>query len=248
MSDYRTPSNHVSDSKRWWQTAQRIDQGEHRTTLSLAVCLVDVYTGDQPLSSQRVSIRGQHATPIRNESGYYLFLDIDLPTGLTTVDVDGGPWYRDAEKTVFLPTEAEPAPPSDEEVINSDKSAVRIGLTPTPQYPFAADATLVRGYAINERGDTPTPLGEVPVQIDKPSPSDDETTPVLSTTTNEDGEFVFFFEGTSSVTVELEDGRWLNKVDGEDPKITVVPNDLEVQSEQLAVEVGRTAVVRFVYG
>lgn len=255
MADYRAPGGYVEErdfvvkgtggraaetGARWQRTAVRVDEGERVTRLSLAVRLTDAFTGGRVRGSPRVAIRGREATPVRNLSGHHVFFDLPVE-GVVTVDVAGGPRYEDAERTVFVPTEAAPTPPGDEEVVDPTTAAVDVSLVPTPSYPFPTDATLLRGYVVDERGDAPEPVVGASVAVEGLPPE-------RSTATTDGGEFAVFFEGVPDVAVTLEDGQYLLKVAGKDPKVTVDPGgDLDPRSDRKAVVAGRTTVFGFRY-
>jgi len=102
-------------------------EAENRTNkLSLAVWLVDDYTGKQPIGDISLAI-GEHA-PVRNPSGYYLFLD--LAAGDYSLEVRSQ-YYFDIEAAITLPLSGEPV-------------SVQT-LMPKPEYPFSRTATLIRG-------------------------------------------------------------------------------------------------------
>jgi len=54
------------------------------TRLSLAVALIDEYTGKQPIGYVRVFVQDQNLKAFKNRSGYYLFFDLPAPTLLVS--------------------------------------------------------------------------------------------------------------------------------------------------------------------
>ena len=118
--------------------------GTTTTRLSLAVKLVDAFTGGRPAGTPRVSLADVDADPIEKPSGYRVFLDLDA--GPVTVDVDGGEPYLDARRedvdAVDLSDPDTDLDPSDPDTL----PVTTVELLPAPPYRFPAGATLVRGH------------------------------------------------------------------------------------------------------
>ncbi|MCK5057100.1 MAG: hypothetical protein KAT34_10620, partial [Candidatus Aminicenantes bacterium] len=98
--------------------------------LSMAVFLVDDYTGNQPIGGVKVFLEGQDLKSVKNPSGYYLFLD--LP----------GTKYRIRVISDHYFAETIPVKLSD---LVTGQPVVDIRLKPKPSYPFPSGATLIRG-------------------------------------------------------------------------------------------------------
>lgn len=143
-----------------------------RHKLSLAVRLIDEFTGQQPLGALRVWLKERRAQmtrgqePIRNLSGYYCF--VDLEEGDYTIVVDGrgasvyelrpepgNPWPSEIELPVTLPF----TDPVTGDPLLLDPSLTMV-LTPGASYPFRPLATLVRGQV--KSGDEDTPASPAP--------------------------------------------------------------------------------------
>lgn len=113
------------------------------TSVSLAIQLLDVYTGGEALGRVSVSIAGNKA-PLKNPSGYYVFTDLPPATYDITVETE---LYL--PETVAVPTGA----PHDR--------VKKISLIPNGAYPFSSAATLVRGVVSGSGGG---PLAEAALQ------------------------------------------------------------------------------------
>lgn len=207
----------MSDHRR-----NRIDlgrMGEQTTRLTVAVRVVDSFTGKVPSTDLTVTVGEFDVLPVRNPSGYYCFLD--LPDNPITVTVNGGERYLDVTETV------DPAA--------HDPPAVDIEVTPSPAYRFPPGATLIRGI-IREGGS------------DENSDDNGEKPPIAGATvslrhidreavTNENGEFVLFITNiTDEDVVQTDDGRRVITVSGSDPVIEADHPDYGTVSESITVE------------
>jgi hypothetical protein len=255
VTDPRAPGGHIDEravvwdagraettkgaaTKPDWRRAVRVYDDEERderaTRVSLAVDLVDAFTGKRPRGEPRVSIVGHSADPVLNASGYHVFVDLNL-TGDVTVTVDGGAYYADPEDTtVTIP--AEPTGTAGEDVF--DRSTDPIELVPTPTYPFPPGTTLVRGRVIDDRGATPSRISGAQVQVD----GIDRTT-----TTTSEGEYVLCFARADAVSVVRDGAEWFIHVGDMDPTITVDVDGLGTHSVSEPVRVGRTTLVDLTY-
>ena len=188
--------------------------GEHTTVLSLAVRLVDVVTGDRPLGSPSVGVvvpgSGLLQPTAVNDSGYWLFLDADLPPDPLDLAIGGGDHYADDRIEVSRPVGAAPA--------------VRVELAPAPQYSFGRGATLVRGAVVDAAGNG---VGDAVVTVQGLD---------RRTRTNGNGEFVLFL-GDQAVDEDPVTGdRWI-VVDDADP-VVEVDHDLGDRSASVTVPAG----------
>lgn len=226
-----------------WRHAVRVydDEAlnERALRVSLAVPLVDAFTGGQPRGNPSVSIDGSTAVPVRNASGQFVFIGLDLDPGDMTVVVDGGAYYADpAPVPVTIPTEAAlaAAEASGDEVFDPSAKPVAVDeLVPTPVYPFPPGTTLFRGRVVDDTG-ARVPDARVSVDgIDR------------VTTTTDDGEFVVCFARSEAVTVVRDGDAWVVRVGGTDPTITVKADGLGTHSVTNTVPAGRTTVVDLVY-
>jgi hypothetical protein len=229
-----------------WRRAIRLYDDatlEERTTrVSLAVPLLDAFTGGLPRGNPRVSIDGVAATPIRNASGQFVFVDLDLDPGDVTVTVDGGAYYADPEPVeVTIPTEAAlaAAEASGSDVFDPSADPVAVGeLVPTPTYPFPPGTTLVRGRVVDDTGATPRRVADAAVSVDGVG---------RTTTTTDDGEFVLSFARSEAVTVVRDGDTWVVRVGGTEPTVTVEADGLGTHSVTNTVPAGRTTVTDLVY-
>lgn len=192
--------------------SERIDfvkAGNRTTKLTLAVRLVDAFTGSRPGAGVEVSAAGVDTTPVENPSGYHLFLD--LPDDPITVVVDGGNRYLPHTETID-PT-------------SHDPPAVDIDLLPSPAYRFPPGATLLRGVVL---GADDAPVADATASIEHTN---------KETVTDEHGEFVLFFSKVTADDVErVSDGRRLIRVDDEDPVLEVSHPDAGSTSMARPVE------------
>lgn len=224
-----------------WDSNRTINH--RKTTLAFAVGLVDAFTGGQPDDDDvTVELASEHATPVRNPSGYYVFVNLDADE--VTVVVDADDHYRDERRTVHLSSsEAEQAaPPDGTHVVTDPSVALTIELTPTPAYPFPRSATVVRGHIETADGD---PVAGAQVSLR-------EFDPVVETT--ETGEYALWVpatgedvkrrEGRNVVVVggDADNGRALADGDGTDPTLVVDHPDYDEVTERVTVDAGTKTV------
>lgn len=229
---------------------------QHRdTALAFAVGLTDPFTGDRPSADEvSVSLASEPVSPVRNPSGFYVFVNLDVDE--VTVLVDGGDRFRDERRTVVLPSSTEadrdaagidPDGGDDPEtvVVTDPSDPVLIELTPTPAYRFPDSTTVIRGHVETADG---TPVAGASVSLR-------EFDPVVRTT--ETGEFALWVPATGE-DVQRRDGRNVVVVggtadnggaladgDGTDPTLVVdLPDGGEI-SEQVEVR-GGTKTVQYV--
>ncbi|MCP4156517.1 MAG: hypothetical protein GY757_52875 [bacterium] len=160
---------------------------KEKKTLSLAVELVDDYSGGPPVGKAAVIIEETQTGLARNRSGYYLY--IDAPKGEYKLRVTAE-YYFEATATVKLPR-PDPKNP-----------VVEITMKPLPSYPFPPGATLIRGQVENKEG-KPVPGAKVNV-IGKD----------LNNTTTVRGEYVLYFTGLTEENIHMEKNRRLVTVNG----------------------------------
>lgn len=97
---------------------------------SVAVCLLDAYTGLPPVQPvTRVALEGQFAKPIRKPGGIYLF--VNLPDGEYHVVVESGAYMP--QRIRVVPGELDAGDP-----------VVYVQLLPSPSYPYPDRATRLR--------------------------------------------------------------------------------------------------------
>ena len=189
-----------------------------RTDVSLAIQVVDSFTHLSPQARLSITIKELPLIrPLRGESGFYCFegaetVTIDgnvvvrtpIPNGNYTLVVEpdptsgnlynlqpkqvGDPWTDTFERPVVLPM---PNPLVPLEVIT---------FSPTPAYPFPANATLVRGKVIKNGADVS--IAQVSTTYNEVDPNDSTlTVPVhVETMTDRAGEFVLFFKSLPQKT------------------------------------------------
>lgn len=196
--------------------------GERSIELSLAVRLVDGATGERPLGEPSVFVAAD-TDRVRpnavNPSGYWVYLDIDLPPDPLRLVLDGGDHYADDRIDVTRPAETAPA--------------VRVELAPAPQYPFGPGATIVRGVVVDPQRDGVADAVVTVRGLDR------------RTRTNSHGEFILFF-GDRPVEEDTTTGVRRVTVDGSDPVVDVSHERGDL-SEPLVVEAGTVTRYTFVY-
>jgi hypothetical protein len=158
------------------------------TRVSFAVALTDEYTDGPPIDSTRVFIKEQEIRAIKNRSGYYVFLN--LSEGEYKVQVESEYYFR--EEAIVKPSNLEPLNP-----------VVSVTLKPTPFYPFASGATLIRGMVQDSDGNS---ISGAELEVIGKE--------VNSKTTNK-GEFVLFFKSLSEEDIIVEGGKKLVRGNGD---------------------------------
>jgi hypothetical protein len=113
------------------------------TRLSLAVSVVDDYTGRQPSGDIEIALGGKKA--LVNPGGHHLFLDV--AGGEYTLNVQNE-YYFGQEHDITIPRSGEPV--------------IELTLKPTPAYPFPRGATLIRGIVRDNHGE---PVPEAKVEV-----------------------------------------------------------------------------------
>jgi hypothetical protein len=151
-----------------------------QTKLSLAILPFDEFTGEITARKLAVSIKGIKNKAILNNSGYYLFFDIE--NDINAADENGLMIVVDSED--FFPFEK---PINLKEMMENDinfqrNPVVEVRLIPNAVYPFPPGTTLVRGAVIDSGRRKPIPDAEAHIE-DRD----------LASTTDENGEFLFYF-------------------------------------------------------
>lgn len=196
--------------------------GDSRTSdVTLAVRVMDAFTGEPALVPLRVRLKElPRIRPLRGESGFYCFegtetvilngttiISNPIPNGNYTLVVEpdptsgnqfnlqprqvGQPWTTTFERPIVLPL---PNPLQPLEVVT---------LSPTPAYPFPANATLVRGTV--KRFGVAVGAAVVRTTYNKVDPTDTtQQIPVqIETITDPAGEYVLFFKSLPAKTQNL---------------------------------------------
>ncbi|MCK4937536.1 MAG: carboxypeptidase regulatory-like domain-containing protein [Methanosarcinales archaeon] len=199
------------------------------TRLSLAVDITDDYQESRVISELKIFLKDQDIQPVKNLSGYYLFLD--LKGSNDTVLVQGGDYYFDNESENIELGELDTLCP-----------VVNITLKPNPSYLFPSSATLIRGCVRDSQNDG---ISGATIRMKK---TDFET----QTTTL--GEFVIYFRGLNYYEVETEDGKKMVKIDGKNPELNIEHPDYrnkkgKIRKKNVTVEVeeGKTTLLSITY-
>ncbi|WMW25095.1 hypothetical protein RE474_13585 [Methanolobus sediminis] len=187
---------------------------------SLVVNLIDDYTTDKIIGNVEVSLKGKRIEPVRNPSGYYIFLDI--PKGSYTVQIQGGEYYFDEEEDVKL--------------TDQDKNPIiNIILKPAPSYPFSTSATLIRGCLQSSKG---MGIFEASLKVKERD---------IETKTTEKGEFVIYFKNLKKDDVTTIDGKKLVKIKEKNPVIEIQFPDHKKKTKSLETEEGKTTSFTLIY-
>lgn len=175
--------------------------------LSLAVRLVDPFTGETAVDGPRVTLEGRSANPVRNPSGYFVFLDIE--PGTVTVLVDGGSKFLDERvtgvTTVDITDPATTVDPADPTTFPVET----VELTPSPAYPFPSGTTLIRGRVLDPASE---PIPEATVEIRNHG---------AGTRTDGNGEYVVVIDPVSAANVTTVDDRRVFEVNDAAPELGV---------------------------
>lgn len=196
--------------------------GDSRTTdVTLVVRVIDAFTDEPARAPLNVRLKElPKIRPLRGESGVYYFEGTEtvtingttiignpIPNGNYTLVVEpdptsgnrfnlqprqvGQPWPTTFERPIVLPL---PNPLQPLEVVT---------FSPTPAYPFPANATLVRGTV--KRFGVAVGAAVVSTTYDQVDPADTtQTIPVdIETITDPAGEYVLFFKSLPAKTQNL---------------------------------------------
>ena len=145
--------------------------------VSLAVWLVDEFTGKPAIADLTVSLKEINQKPIKNPSGYYCFTDLNdgdyTIVVKPTVPLANLYFHKEVKITVPMPNKLEPV----KEII----------LKPTLSYPFPSYTTLIRGFVVETIGGKTEPIINVPVYRLMPGNKKD-----VETTTDRNGEYALY--------------------------------------------------------
>lgn len=222
---------------------------EHRgRSLAFAVQLVDQFTGDEPADGVTVEAESIDGSPVKNPSGYYLFLDLE-PSEVTLV-VDGGDRYVDQRRRIVVDEggDADAAGRSSGEeppvhVVTDPSDPLVVSLPPTPAYEFPGTSTVLRGHVRDGDGEA----------VERASVSLREFEPVVETTGS--GEYALWVPATAEQVLR-RDGRNVVVADGvtgngrraadggggTDPTLVVSHPDYGEVAERIEVPAGTRTV------
>ena len=184
------------------------------TRLAVAVWLVDDFTGKSPIGSVEVLLEGLILKPVKNSSGYYLFLD--LPGGEYQVRVKSD-YYFDENETVILAT------------LDPSNPVVEITLKPKPSYPFFPGTTLIRGRVLDADGN---PVLGAQVEVRGKG---------ITNQTTEKGELVLYFKGLKDE--DLKDDKFIMIDRRATVSLEATYESANVIVEVGEVEVGKTTIL-----
>ena len=196
--------------------------GSSTTKLSMAINLIDDYTSSGVVNNLDVLIKGHNVKPIKNPSGYYLFLD--LPDDKYNIEIKGGEYYFDEEKEAVRPHNLDELNP-----------VIDITLKPAPPYHFPSTATLIRGHLEDSGG------GGIPGAMLKIKGFD------AKTRTNDKGEFIIYFKGLKKNDVVTVDGKMLVKINGNNPVLEIKHPDHKSLTKTVEVVEGNTTSLSIIY-
>lgn len=147
--------------------------------LSLAIALIDEYTGKQPIGYIRVFIKGKNLEAAKNRSGYYLF---DHLPDAKFIRVESEFYF---EREIAVKS-------SD---LNPQNPVMSITIKPKPCYPFPAGATLIRGMVQDSKGNSVSGA-KVEVKGKK-----------VSNRTTVKGEFVLYFKALTEEEIIVKNSK-----------------------------------------
>jgi hypothetical protein len=192
--------------------------GSRERTLSLAVKPVDAVTGDRPVESPRITIDEVDADPVETRSGYHLFLDLPATPDTVTVVVDGGSRYLDAERVV------------DRSGLDRLDPSVVVALEPTPAYPFAPRATLLRGRVTNRDDEGVEGVALSLRHAD------------VSTVSTAGGDYVLWLGDVVRESVETVGDRRLVRLNNQPPRLVAEHDDYRRTAVTQEIEEATTTV------
>jgi hypothetical protein len=157
-----------------------------KSHLSLAVWLIDEFTGKLPVADLTVRLKETDKKPIKNPSGYYCFTDVNAGDYTIivkpTVPLRTPYFQKEIKITVPMPNRLEPV--------------TEIILNPALSYPFPSHTTLIRGFAVKSVGGKLEPVPNIPVYRLMP-----DNTRGVETTTDHNGEYALYVK-----KIEIADG------------------------------------------
>lgn len=158
--------------------------------LSFAVWLVDDHTKEKPIGNIKVLIEEIDKKAIRNPSGYYFFTDLEARDYTLSIKSE---FYLPEKKLVNM--SSSPFSDPKEPVVEVDGKP-EIILKPNPEYPFPANATLIRGQI---KSNSEEPLAGIKVGVEEKN---------MESFTDSRGEFVLYFtdiEKTADLTLVIKE-------------------------------------------
>ena len=175
--------------------------------LSLAVSVIDAFTGKQASIPLRVRLKElPRARTLHSLGGFFGFEDIEagnytlvVEPDLTTADwfylqpLAGENWTDKFERPVTLP------------LPNPLSPLVIVTFSPKTSYPFPRNATLIRG-TVTENPSKKVAGAVVRSEYKQVNPNDVDQPPikvVVETQSNSDGEYVLFFQKLPGKTSEV---------------------------------------------
>ena len=150
-----------------------------QTTLSLALLIIDGYSGRVLRSGIKVSLNANtKIKPIINVSGYYCFSQLQDDIVNVVVEPNIGTFgvYSQHEQTVDL------------SVLDKKDPVVKISLNPKSNYPFPKQATLIRGRIVNNNQGVEDALIEA-VYVDEQNNNGTEADELAVSQSDQFGEF-----------------------------------------------------------
>jgi hypothetical protein len=193
--------------------------------ISLAVWLIDDYTGENPAGVIELSLKdkmGSERKPVRNLGGYYIFFD--LPKDSYTVLVKGGKYYFDEAIENVRPSE-----------LDIHNPILNISLVPAPAYSFSRNSTLIRGCLLDSQKQG---ISEAIIGIKGKNE-------IFQTTEN--GEFAVYFRGLKENEVKKAEGKTLLIINGENPVLEIKHPVFGNKTESVEVEEGKTVSISITF-
>lgn len=201
--------------------------GTASSHLSLAVRPMDSFTGRSAIDGPDVTLEDRPDEPVRNPSGYFVFLDIE--PGSVTVLVNGGSRFLDERipgvTAVDITDPATTVDPADPTTFPVET----VELTPSPAYPFPSGTTLIRGRVLDP-SDEPIPGATVGIRNHD-----------AGTRTDRNGEYVVFIDPVPAADVTTVDDRRVFEVNDSAPELEV--NDPNAGTKTVTLDDGGDSIV-----
>jgi len=204
------------------------------TQPAIVLDLIDDFTLEGVPGGVEVALQGHAIKPVRNRSGYYLF--INLAPGDYRYSIASEHFER-VEDGVTVEKNKIPEKP------------IRINLIPRPSYPFPHGVTLIRGTVLEEKTRNPIKNAQVGLKLKGKE---------VEAKTTDDGQFVIYLRRLKARMWKKVNGKALVTADNEttaltavftrngylDDKMLLITEGTEKDSETFTVEVGKEVILK----
>jgi hypothetical protein len=163
---------------------------------AIVLYLIDDFTLEGVAGGVQLALQGQEIKPVRNRSGYYLF--INLAPGKYRYSIESEHFERVEDGVTVWKNNIPPEP-------------IPINLIPRPSYPFPHGVTLIRGTILEET--TRNPIKDVKVGLKLKGKE-------VAAKTADDGQFVIYLPRLKAGMWKKVNGEVLVKADDETTDFT----------------------------